>query len=120
MHLPRVRFTIRQMMAVVGLIAISLGISGMFYRGYRYRRIAEFNRLAAKVAAAGRKVAIWKATIDERLNEKHGAFRNSLLADWMGCMGSFHSELHRKYAQAAVRPWRLPEAGPPHPRREAR
>lgn len=115
MHLPRVRFTIRRMMGAVALIAIVLGVGGMLYRGYRYRRIAEFNRLAAEVAAAGQKVAIWKATVDKHLNEKSGAMRHAQLAAWMGRMGRFHSELHRKYAQAALTPWRLPDAGPPLP-----
>ena len=117
MRLLRVRFTIRRLMEVVASVAIILGIVGMLHRAYWYRRIAEYHRIAADVAAAAQKVAMWKATIDARFNEKSSAIRNSLLADWIGRMSSFHSELRRKYAQAAWRPWRLPDSDPPSPAR---
>jgi hypothetical protein len=40
-----------------------------------------------------------------------------LVADWIGRVGRFHSELRRKYSQAAWTPWRLPDSDPPAPPR---
>jgi hypothetical protein len=40
-----------------------------------------------------------------------------LLADWIGRMGSFHTELGWKYSQAAWRPWQLTAPDPPPPPR---
>jgi hypothetical protein len=119
MPLLRVRFTIRRLMTVVAAIAIILGLGAMLYRGYRYRRIAEYHRIAADLAAAAQKVAVWKAAIDERFNEKSAAIRHSLLANWIGRMGRFHSELRRKYAQAAWTPWRFPDLDPAPPQQPA-
>jgi hypothetical protein len=112
-----VRFTIRRIMAVVAAIALVLGIGGMVHRWNVYRRIAEYHRIAAEVASAAQKVAIWKATIDDCFNEKNGAFRHALLADWIGRMGSFHSKLRWKYSRAKWRPWRFPDPDPPPPPR---
>jgi hypothetical protein len=119
MSLLRVRFTIRRLMTVVAAIAMILGIGGMLYRAHRYRRIAEYHRVAADLASAAQKVAAWKATMDERFNEKSAAVRHSLLAAWIGRMGRFHSELGRKYAQAAWTPWRFPDFDPAPPQRPA-
>jgi hypothetical protein len=58
-----------------------------------------------------------KATIDERFSARSAAIRHGLLADWIGRVGHFHSELRRKYAQAAWTPWRLPDSDPPTPQR---
>jgi hypothetical protein len=104
MRLLRARFTIRRMMVVVAAIAIILGIGVTLRRSYRYRRIAEYHRIEASYAAAAQKVAIWKATIDERFNDQSDAIQNRLMAEWIGCMGSFHSELRWKYSQVAWRP----------------
>jgi hypothetical protein len=112
-----VRFTIRRIMAAVAAIALVLGIGGMVHRWNVYRRIAEYHRIAAEVASAAQKVAIWKATIDDCFNEKNGAFRHALLADWIGRMGSFHSKLSWKYSRAKWRPWRFPDPDPPPPPR---
>ena len=87
-RLPRVRFTIQRMMVAVATIAI---IGGMLYRSYQHRRTAEHHRIAAEKAAVAQKVAIWKATIDERFNDKSDAMRHSSLAEWIGRLGSFHS-----------------------------
>jgi hypothetical protein len=114
MRLLSVRFTIRRMMVAVAVTAI---IGGMLYRSYQYRRTAEYHRNAAEQATAAQKVAIWKATTDERFNETSGAIRHSLLADWIGRMGGFHSELRRKYSRAMWRPWRFPDPDPPPPPR---
>jgi hypothetical protein len=114
MRLLRVRFTIQRMMMVVAAIAI---IGGMLYRSYLYRRIAEYHRIAAERAASAQKVVNWKGTIDERFNERSGAIRDKLLADWIGRMGSFHSELRWKYSQAAWRPWRVTDPDPLPPMR---
>ena len=111
------RFTIRRIMAAVAAIALVLGIGGMVNRWNVYRRIAEYHRIAAELASAAQKVAIWKATVDECFNEKNGAFRHALLADWIGRMGSFHSKLRWKYSQAKWRPWRFPDPDPPPPPR---
>jgi hypothetical protein len=47
------------------------------------------------------------------LNAKSAALRARLLADGMGRMGRFHSELRRKYSQAVWTPWRLPDSDRP-------
>ena len=100
---------------VLAPIAIILGIGVTLRRSYRYRRIAEYHRIEASYAAAAQKVAIWKATTDERFNDQSGAIQNRLLAEWIGGMGSFHSELRWKYSQVAWRPWQShdPDPAPP-------
>jgi Tfp pilus assembly protein PilE len=113
MRLLRVRFTIQRMMVVMAAIAI---IGGMLYRSYQHRRTAEYHRIAAEKAAVAQKVAIWKATIAERFNDKSAGMRYSSLAEWIGRVGSFHSALRRKYTQAARTPWRFLEPDPPSPR----
>jgi hypothetical protein len=117
MQRRRVRFTIRRMMTVVLVIAIILGIGGMLHRWHWYRKIAEYHRIEAEKAAARQKIAIWKATTDERFGERAGAMRNRLLADWIGRVGSFHTDVGWKYSRAAWRPWQFAGPDPPRPPR---
>jgi hypothetical protein len=105
------------MMVVVAAIAILLGIGGMLHRWHRYRKIAEYHRIEAEKAAAARRVAIWKATTDERFGERSRAIRSRLLADWIGRVGSFHTELGGKYSRASWRPWQFAGPDPPPPPR---
>jgi hypothetical protein len=117
MQRRRVRSTIRQMMVVAAAIAILLGIGGMLRRWHQYRKIAEYHRIEAQKATADQKLAIWKATMDERFGERAGAIRNRLLADWIGRVGSFHTELGGKYSRAAWKPWQFAAPDPPPPPR---
>jgi hypothetical protein len=103
------------MMIVLAEIAILLGIAGMLYRWHQYRRIAEYHRIEAEKAAAAQRMAIWKATTDERFGERSRALRSRSFADWIGRVGGFHTELGWNYSQAAWTPWQLTAPDPPPP-----
>ena len=117
MQRRRVRFTLRRMMIVVAVIAILLGIGGMLHRWHQYRTIAEHHRIEAEKAAAAQRMAIWKASMDEGFGERARAVRSRLLADWIGRVGSIHTELGGKYSRAAWRPWQIAAPDPPPPPR---
>ncbi len=98
MEPPRIRFTLRQIMALVAIVAISLGL-GM-WAGKMLRLLELYQRRAAEYGGLKyQRIGMATMLYGER-DRRHERWRMGLLA---------------KYEQAARRPWLPVEPDPPEP-----
>jgi hypothetical protein len=97
---PRVRFTVRQMMVAVAVVAVLLGVGPFRQRSATYHRKAlEHTRLVG-VSKENAKVqlAAWREHPEVRALLEASAAEYELLAAW-------HADLAEKFSHAASRPW---------------
>jgi hypothetical protein len=104
MRLPRVRFTVRRMMAAVAIAAALLGPLV-----YLKRRSDRFWTIHLEQAALAQGLRNSLARMNQR-ERSDGAV-------WMGPMerSNYHKRLSMKYREAALRPWLPIEPDPPKP-----
>jgi hypothetical protein len=99
MRLPRVRFTVRQMMVAVAVVAMLFGgVQGMKRRQERLSSLARHH--GVKMLEGG--------SLSMVLSQEHGRY--------FFAKRVWHERMHRKYRLAAARPWRHVEPDPPEPK----
>jgi hypothetical protein len=103
-----VRFTLRQLMTVVAVLAITLGVAiELTRRRMRYLELAAYHR--SQIVAPtqhvdrNRRVVLW-------IDRDGGTLAQRPRLDY------WHEELGAKYQDAASRPWYPVEPDPPAPR----
>jgi hypothetical protein len=107
MRLPRVRFTVRRLMAAVAAVAVGLA-------SYEAGRRWSSHRRRCLTAVAGHQ---WAAEMFRaRLRNNASAFYPTA-ADlrWANRRAEYHERMERKWAQAATRPWESVAPDPPEP-----
>lgn len=111
MKLPRVRFALRRIMAVVGLVAITLGVViGCERRAERFRATAQYHRSRLDAMLSGANSyhsgheSDW--TRYRHSDGKEFTFREMDRLLW-------HRRLEWKYLRASGRPWLPVEPDPP-------
>jgi hypothetical protein len=101
MRVPRVRFTVRTLMALVAVAAIVFGGALLWHTASSYREKALYhaNLQSSMIMAFGDLDSVDEAEL-ARVSEA-----------WRTC----HSALRRKYERAASRPWEYVPPDPPEP-----
>jgi hypothetical protein len=106
MKLPRVRFTVRQLVAAVAVVALVLAVADQLRRRREsfqqqaevYRRKTSDAYMAAQVTRSGN-LFVWDPRTSPAYQE----------------LGDYYDTLRVKYEQAAARPWHLVTPDLPEP-----
>jgi hypothetical protein len=105
MRVPRVRFTVRRLMAVVAVLAVLLGAGAEVVR---LARLAEDYRQRAKYFVAAEDVRNLTVAA-ERMVDPGAARKPDRIA-------AHYAQLRRRYERAAARPWLPVAPDPPEPK----
>jgi hypothetical protein len=108
MHLPGVRFTIRQQMITIAIVGLPLGL---FIVEERQRRTSEFLMSLATYHKSKTVAAIGCSRTRCTFTDQSGKVLTSAEVNASG----WHEQLAQKYRYAAVRPWMPVEPDPPRP-----
>jgi hypothetical protein len=114
-RLPRVRFTVRQLMVAVAAIAVLLtaGIVGQRWMDFSRRARSHADQAWGYSLEAGNS---YQLAYDDIRSGNGGSARQSAEegATWRG-LALYHDTLRRKYERAMWRPWALVAPDPPAP-----
>jgi tetratricopeptide (TPR) repeat protein len=124
MRLPRVRFTVRRIMAVVAVISLVLGVSIEAFRLRRqretYLRLVTEHKLQEGHYQLLEQSELEMAAFDEsflkQIETQAGSrpkARSLVAAVTFHKSAQYHAALKQKYLTAAARPWRSIEPDPP-------
>ncbi len=119
MRLRRVRFTVRQTMISVVLVAFALaGFRGWRWRTSCLRRAALYEATARACADAADLHELMRDDAEEKIRQGDLSWKDSAAnqrreADLSRYWSNYWDQLQRKYEAAAVHPWRSVEPDPP-------
>jgi hypothetical protein len=99
MRLIRVRITVRKLMIVVLIVALSIGLGKLYIRRQTYLKIAAEHKAAAEAI--------------DNLGTSH--FYKYII--YIDAVREWHKEMQGKYEEAARYPWLAVEPDPPPPQK---
>ena len=105
--MPRFRFTIRRMMVVVAVIAIVLGVLGLWQRSAAFGSIAERH--------SEEELSFIALALDALTARDGPRLPTGLTQRMLMSRDVHHHKLARKYRRAARYPWLTVEPDPPEP-----
>lgn len=105
MRILRIRFTLRRMIVVVAIVAVSLGLGGMWMRHERYLGLAQGYSLQEQVARDHQDL-IQVTKMDRR---------GKVLLDAFPRKRVHYARMRAKYEHAARHPWLSVAPDPPEP-----
>ena len=101
MRLPRLRFTVRRLAAVVAIVAVVLGGVRLWRLSGSYREMAELHRRKSEEVVRGM---------------YFDASGESYHREWPSPNKEYHLLLKAKYENAAAHPWLPVSPDPPEPK----
>ena len=108
MQMPRVQFTVRRMLTVVGLMAVALGVT---IEGWRFWKSFSYRRQANSYA---RMVNYWRWQAG-RIPELYPGWDHDEISKGLDRTIRWNLQMEDKYRQAASRPWETLPLDPPRP-----
>jgi hypothetical protein len=113
MPMPRARFTVRRMMALVAISAALLAVGALIQRSLKLgERAAYHERMASEEAEKARSLE----NLARAANDPQDAAEIRVVADGHARVSAWHARMGAKYHRLARRPWLAVEPDPPEPK----